>query len=77
MGIAFLLDPNTDTKLFINGDEANSIKETCDYAERSKMLERLQLTWTQFNGYLYDFSSEKKRWTRETKAQYAGVNLRH
>ncbi|KAF4137315.1 hypothetical protein GN958_ATG13484 [Phytophthora infestans] len=47
MGIAFLLDPNTDTKQFINGDEAKSIKEACDYAKRSKMLERLQLTWTQ------------------------------
>ncbi|KAF4145205.1 hAT family C-terminal dimerization region, partial [Phytophthora infestans] len=69
ISIALLLDPNTGTKQYIDGDEAEIIKE------RATTLR--ELTWTQLNGYLYNFASEKKRWTRETRAQYAGVNPRH
>ncbi|KAE8982128.1 hypothetical protein PR003_g24409 [Phytophthora rubi] len=76
MGIAFLLDPNTDTSLFVAKDQSKSIEEAVKFAERTNMLERLELTKEEFRSLLYEFAHVKKNWIDDEKAQNLGVKPR-
>ncbi|GMG14572.1 unnamed protein product [Phytophthora fragariaefolia] len=76
MGIAFVVDPNSDTSLFVDSDEFYSIMEAVKFATRIGMLERLNITGVQFKCFLFDFAAEKKKWTAEQKDEDAGIRPR-
>ncbi|KAF1777049.1 hypothetical protein GQ600_25981 [Phytophthora cactorum] len=72
MGIAYLLDPNTDPNTFIDTDEADRSNNP-----RTGMLDRLNVTRTQIIGYLYSFAIEKRAWPPEDKRNNEGEAPRH
>ncbi|EGZ08873.1 hypothetical protein PHYSODRAFT_339296 [Phytophthora sojae] len=63
IGLAFLLDPHTTLTDFVGTDEKDTIKQGCAFAERSGILDELGVTRAQFNGAMYSFASEKRKWT--------------
>lgn len=74
IGLAFLLDPHTDLDHFHGTDERDTYKQGCAFAERSGILERLNVTMNEFNGALYAFAGEKRRWSDATKESHGGVS---
>lgn len=75
MGFAFLLDPNTDTSMFVESNESKPFKEAVKFGEWAKVLS----VWVSRASSLrlsFDFATKKKRWTDEQRAENAGIQQR-
>lgn len=69
-GIAFLLDPRSDMNDFVEDDLEDAITHACAFAQKAKIIERLNMDEKEIKRRLDNFVAKRKEWTAQQRERH-------